>query len=432
MTATWNIPHTIALRYLLSGVALLFIILSQPNWRSYFFKNKILFLFFFYLIIHLILIPPDFRAAFATYKSQWFKFFLFIVIGAGAGLVLAKCDLNKVLLVLGLGFCIPPVLHLILSFNVMLSSGKIPWGHTGVSVSHGDIGYSALAASLFLAPLIFNNTPSKFIKQFSLVALLLCLMSLLIAQSRGGIIFYFFSVGGAFGIYAYSKSKLQNQRYFLYLIPLIPIIFAVFLKFQIHEMHQQSKWNGMIERTTFGFIGDDPLKINCEGPELIYSILAEKNIAITPEIERYIRNTIDGDGARILAARGAIYLSVIYPFGIDGSKNSYQIALTQYCKKPPSIMLANAHVGWLDTSLSIGIPGALLLLAYFLSCFSIARSSYKNKPSLLVISTSLMLVSLIWLIRSCFDSSQRDQMLEMQAFVMSYLSAVLFSRNDES
>ena len=86
----WNIPHTIAGRYICEGILLLTTIFYKPNWKLFFQNVKILLVFFIYLLIHLIFFSKNFNTAFSNFRGEWMHFILFSIIGAGVGLTLGK------------------------------------------------------------------------------------------------------------------------------------------------------------------------------------------------------------------------------------------------------------------------------------------------------------------------------------------------------
>jgi O-antigen ligase len=111
------------------------------------------------------------------------------------------------------------------------------------------------------------------------------------------------------------------------------------------------------------------------------------------------------------------------PMGINGSKQAYQIAITRFCGKPPAIFISHTHNAWIDTSLAIGIPGAILLLLVMLNYgwqgFRMIKQDNQINPFALALFASAG----IWILRGVLDSTLRDQMLEMQAFILAFLLA---------
>lgn len=424
VVSIWCISGTIAARYILSGLALIMLLWLQPKWKTFFSQNKIVLVFFVYLLIHLFFLSSDFYSALRAFRGEWLKLMLFLIFGAGLGLLTRHLDKERLILAMGLAFCVPLVQHLFLTMKVMSSSFHIPWGYVGIVSNHGDLGYTSFSASLLLSPLLIFGSNLKD-RVFAAIGLVICFLSVIIAQSRGGLIFTALPMLVMLMIFI-----LQNRRSKKVIASIILVAgLATTLIVQFNSLNQSSKWNGMIERAKFGLIGDDPLEINCEGSEYIEQLLESQGTEITPKIQELIKFTVDGDGARVLTARGAVKLAFIYPWGFDQSKVSYQLAITKYCEEKPKIMLANAHNGWLNASLAIGLPGAVL---YFLVVIGFFRQGIRGQTHSKVTSTALVLTASLWILRSMLDASMQDQMLEMQVFVMAFLAAMLAADPSEN
>ena len=115
-----------------------------------------------------------------------------------------------------------------------------------------------------------------------------------------------------------------------------------------------------------------------------------------------------------------------YLFAIDGSKNSYSIAVDLACGHPRYFKLEHAHNEWLNMSFAISISGAiiyfLLLLSYTKYAVSFRKEEYKNiYPEAVMLSSFAM----IWILRTFFDDVHKDHMLQMQCFVMMLLFGYL-------
>jgi hypothetical protein len=195
--------------------------------------------------------------------------------------------------------------------------------------------------------------------------------------------------------------------------------------FKIAQSMDPQRWEGTISRLEMGFKGD-ALRTNCEGIEVLQNDLIAQGTEITPEILKILESIKDGDGARMMAARSAIQLMAINPMGINQSRLGYDIALEKYCGYQPKIELLNSHNGWFDTALAIGVIGAIL---YLLVCLNFLRyglkTSFQKNKELVPYGVALFSLGFIWIVRSIFDSSQRDQMLEMQIFTLCLLSSYI-------
>lgn len=419
--------HTIAARYLLAGLLLIIVVISNPNWKEFFRENKILLIFFAYLIIHLIFFSTDFKFALDNFRAGWMKSILFSLIGAGAGLLISKDHPRKLMLCLGLAFSVPLLMHLAFSLHEGLQRGAIPWTYWGINTTHGDLGYAALHATIFFSVFFLYQAKNYYEKTLVLFLLSACIASPLIAGTRGGtafvlIVLVFVSL---VNLAVKFHDKITLKRQCLGLLAILAVLIAVV---SIGSATDPGRWTGVVARLEMGLKGD-PIKINCEGIGALRKILEDEGQVITPEISRILQSINEGDGARVMAARAALLLSAANPMGINQSKRAYQLALSKVCN--PAILLAHSHVGWIDTALSIGIPGAIL---YFLVLLNFARLGLRsiqsdeiNRPY----AVALFTMSTIWIIRAFIDSTQRDHLLEMQMFTIAFLYGFIVSHKNQ-
>jgi hypothetical protein len=183
------------------------------------------------------------------------------------------------------------------------------------------------------------------------------------------------------------------------------------------------RWGGSISRAIAGLQGDAN-SVFCNGVEILRKEYQSKGVPITPQIESEFNAIKDGDGARIMVARSGFHLTSEHPMGINGSKQAYQIAMNQFCGKTPTILISHAHNGWIDTALAIGIPGALLLLFIIINYGVQGFRLSKGLEPFNAIGLALFASAIIWVLRALLDSTLRDQMLEMQAFIFPFLLAL--------
>jgi hypothetical protein len=417
----WNIPHTIAARYVCEGLLLILTLSFALDWKPILSKSKLVILFICYLFIQLLFFSTDLKSGLSGFKSEWMHFILFTVAGAGAGLIASKRKSENTLLYLGIAFAAPLLIHLSLSVIKGVAIGAFPWRYWGINEIHGDLGYTALQASILLSTYCLCASKARWQYILSLVLLLSCIASPLIAQSRGGVIFaivgILFTVSTYFVI-AQKKSGFSAKS----LATLITAIICVGFLVKIGISVDPTRWGGTLSRALVGFHGD-PNALYCNGIDSLRNSLKAEGVYITPEIEAGIKSVEDGDGARVMAARSGLRMALENPMGINGSKQAYQIAITRFCGKPPAIAISHTHNAWIDTSLAIGIPGAILLLLVFLHYgwqgFQMIRQHNQINPFALALFVSAG----IWILRGALDSTLRDQMLEMQAFIFAFLLA---------
>ncbi len=426
----WNIPHTIAGRYICEGILLLTTIFYKPNWKLFFQNVKILLVFFIYLLIHLIFFSKNFNTAFSNFRGEWMHFILFSIIGAGVGLTLGKKNNPKILLYLAIAFSIPLYIHLILFLYKGLSIGAIPWGYWGINEIHGDFGYPALEAGILLLTFCLYQAQKKSERYLAIALLGFCILSPLLATSRGGT---GFTIAGILFVFMYhllnrSKSKISISKKAAYILATLFLMLGVY---KVGMISSPDRWGGIISRLSIGLQGN-PSETYCIGIEALKSALKEKGIIITPEIQKGLDSVVDGDGARMMAARSGSIMALKNPMGIDQSKQAYQQAITAFCGNPPKIFIAHAHNGWIDTALGIGIPGAILLLLVLLKYAQLGYKALQENLAGSAYGVALFGSSIMWIFRGLLDSTMRDQMLEMQSFIFALLLGLILSARNKS
>ena len=415
----WTIPHTIAARYVCEGLLLILSLSSRLEWSLILNKSKLLLLFFAYLLVQLFFFSTDLKTGFQGFKSEWMHFIVFTIIGAGTGLYIAKQKTADVLLYLGAAFLIVPLVHLVLSLLKFIEAGSIPWGYWGINDHHADLGYKALFASLFLSTFLFFEAKKRLLTWLSALLLIACIVSPLVAQSRGGVIFVLLSFLFVFLTFTFISQLRRSFGFRDFFILIMSLIF-VGLIIKIGVAADPNRWGGMVTRALVGFHGD-PNLVYCNGIENLRNALIAEGIAITPQIEAGIKSVEDGDGARVMAARSGLVMALENPMGINGSKHAYKIAITQFCHKPPALFIPHTHNGWIDTALAIGIPGAFFLFLLMLSYASQGFQMIKDGNRINPFAIALFISALIWILRGVLDSTLRDHMLEMQAFTFALL-----------
>ena len=222
-----------------------------------------------------------------------------------------------------------------------------------------------------------------------------------------------------------SKGKSLSIKSKALLLLSAPILLIVI--YQVGLIKDPNRWGGVISRISVGFEGN-PSLVYCTGIEALEEALETKGIEITPSIQKGLDSVVDGDGARIMAARSGISLMLENPMGINQSKQAYQQAIELHCGSKPKIFIAHAHNAWIDTALAIGIPGAILLLLTLINYAKLGCENLSTNPALSPYAMALFASACMWILRGLLDSTMRDQMLEMQAFIFSTLFGIILSK----
>lgn len=428
LIGTWNIPHTIGLRYISAAALLFFTALEKPKIFFFLKKCPILVITILYLIFHLFIISDNLFLSINSFKQEWSKFIFFSFLGASLGFYVSRIYSKDIYLLFGIAFCAPLVIHLVLFVKKLTEETDLPYGYTGLSLSHGDLGYAALQSSIFLTIYILFNKTYSLKNMVGIIFLTFCFLSPYFSQSRGGLIFTFISVLLVSVIFFSNKLETTIVKKALFLVALM--ILTIFFAFKITSIALNDKWQDVNGRITIGFLGD-PLKVMCNGIGETKQAYQEKNGAISPQTEKIISEVDSGTTSRIVVAKAGLQLLIENPLGLYGSKEAYQIAISRICA--PTITMSNTHNGWLDLALAIGIPGLVIFLFLYLYNFTLGiRALSSNDLSISAAGLALSASTLIWFLRGFLDATSRDQMLEIQGFIMALMaSLILFLKTNK-
>ena len=421
----WNIPHTIAARYACEALLLILVLCYPLNWGAIQDRSKLIFVFVIYLLIQIFFFSSDLKVALLSFKSEWMHFILFSLAGAGSGLLIAKKQVSNILFYLGFAFSVPILIHLTLLAIKVFSVGYIPWGYSGLSNSHGDLAYSSLQAVIFLSVFLLCQAKQASNKLLCVFLLFACVLSVVFAQSRGGLLFIVLSgllTWIAFIFFAKSNKSLNLKN--IALAFLFLTAFALIAEFGTH--HNPQRWLESPIRA-LSALNSDPFLGLCSTPNTSEFNDSEIQTTLNSEQIEARSRIMHGDSARVILAKAGFVLSLDYPLGINGVRGAYQQAIINYCGGLPFVEYSHTHNAWLDTSLAIGIPGAILLLLIMLNYgwqgFKMIGRSKQLNPFAL----ALFISAGVWILRGMLDSSLRDQMLEMQAFILAFLLASAIS-----
>ncbi len=422
LLATWNIPHTIAVRYISSIALFFFLALEKPKILFFLREQPILIFLIFYILLHTVVISDNKVLSMQGFIQEWVKFIYFSLLGTYLGFYLSKNYAKGIYLFLGIAFCAPLVIHLSLLIERSVAQGYLAYGYSGLSISHGDLGYAALQSSIFLTIYIFLSKTFSLKKVLGIVLLVFCFLSPYFSQSRGGLIFAFLSTLLVFVIYLINKWKASNFKKLLTAICLLAL--AIFIAFKFTSIILGEKWQDLNERINIGLLGN-PIKIMCHGIDEVKTVYQEKYKEISPRVEKIISEIDSGTTSRVTVVRAGLELLIENPLGLYGSKEAYQIAISRKCT--PTITMSNTHNGWLDLALALGIPGLLVFLCLYSSYLTLGiRALTSDHEPTSTVGLALSISVIIWFFRGLLDATSRDQMLEIQGFVMALMASLIF------
>ena len=430
-------------------------------------------------IIYLFLFPlwaplPD--IAWDNLRGQWGESIVAWVVGLGA--LVAIGNRRPGIGVLAMASAFPLMVHLFLSllayiglfsdnfyqvianrsldglgFEIMrwFQKGFIPLnphhpldeGFKGIEVMHGNLGYTSSVAISLLAAKLFGSAKKYSIRTTlpCVVAIGACFLSLLIARSRGAMLFNA-AILCAGIIWNFARSSTQENYAISHFKNILMsrsrsgvgiFILLMLLVVGTLGLRTDARWQGMGDRIAAGFLIADPLTTLCSGlserdEARIRVRLSDRPPAYIDEVVNSVR---DGDGGRVVLMRAGSILMLENPAGLDGSRQSYERLMKKKCRGTPVLNYSHSHNSWFDLSLALGYVGVVLFAATFMTFVIVAvkRASTANEVE---ISMALGMLALFWFFRGFFDSLYREHYLEMQAIMLIYLYQLLIWRKSKN
>jgi len=465
---------TIALRNLLLLVLICTVItclvlapkrLMLPVSNGFRLVPWILVLWVLYLLFFpLLAVQPD--VAWQNLKGQWIESVLAWVVGFGAVMLLGQRGPGLWSLALASAF--PLAFHLLLclfawfgffgnDYQSFDSLGEIwqayirqiqsntsmtwqwhdfPIGYRGIEPMHGNLGYAACQAIALFGVCFFVAWRERDQKKlyFATLAVVLCFLSILVARSRGAVLFGLLVVLATGAVYRFrwkpapaahtkvEKSGRLSVRGSMGAIGVLCLLILVAYQSVAHD----PRWHSMVDKVRLGLFIEKPTSILCDGlPLELDNEIRRGLVGHGPE---YIEDVLEGlkgqDGGRLLLMRAGLDLVLENPKGLDGSRQSYQKLMEKKCGHVPQLHFAHSHQSWMDLSLALGWVGALLF-GCMMFRFMHEGWRYTDNPALVTWATALFLISSFWIIRGLVDSLYREHYLQMQALLLGYFYARL-------
>lgn len=410
LLSIWNFPHTIALRYILTLIIILILLINKPKINQYHIPYYFGIIFLVFNVIHLFF-SSDFNQEYKNFIAENLKIVVYTFVGVGSGIIIYDNHKKIIFPYFGIALALPIIVYFSFSIHYLFLHSSLPWGNLWFHETHGDFAYASLMALPILLVSVYSFKNLKIKSIFSILLIVLILFMLIVAKSRGGVIFGLFSIAIFLILYFSINNKLNLKN-------IILIFFSTFILFIIAYIIDPSKWINLFSKISLGF-SVNPIEVLCTNPE---DFNYKK---IKPDI---YNSMIGGDIARVIGARLGLSMILEYPNGILLSKEAFQIALDDICD-PNYLILANAHNGWIDFALANGVLGLFILFSYYLILIIFSLSNlYLDKSKNLVnyYSVTLLVMVILWTLRALLDSSLRDHMLEMQAYIFAILATLAY------
>lgn len=421
--------------------------------------------FVFLFLFPLWAVYPD--EAWANLREQWGQSMLAWLIGFGTVWVLGTRGPG--LWALALASAFPLALHLLVtlaawagllgqpvpmaySFQEVtarlaeLLSGRGSWAgwqslqlpFRGVEDMHGNMGYAANQAMALLCVLLVQGWRGGPVRQAWTAFLIMgvCLISLLVASSRGGILFFpvilvaAVLVGYLRHVFSTPEQKRPRsaQTIVFWMAGLILGMAVAGMAWNV--ISQDSRWRTMYDKMSIGLSLPRPANVLCEGlsPEQEQQIRREYSHRESAYVD-YLLAGIQQDIGRMLLMRVGLDLVRENPRGQDGARGSYQKLIERKCGHVPVMTFAHLHQSWMDLALGLGWAGATLF-AWVLLYFLRAGWHALDRPAAAHWGLALLLLAGFWFLRGFTDSLYREHYLQMQALLMAYLyGRILIARS---
>ncbi|HCY15342.1 MAG: hypothetical protein A2Z93_03615 [Curvibacter sp. GWA2_64_110] len=399
--------------------------------------------------------------AWQNLKGQWIESLLAWLVGFGAVMLLGRQGPS--LWALALASAFPLAIHLSLclfgwvgllgedyqsldtlggiwhAFSRQLHTGfeavgkwrDFPLGFRGIEPMHGNLGYAACQAIALFGICFFLAWRERNQRRLYLatLAIAICFSSILIARSRGAVLFALLVllVTGAVYRFRWSPVSMMDSgmkktgplsiKWSIGVIGALCMLILVAYQSVRHD----ARWHSMMDKVQLGLFLENPLDILCEGlPLEVESRIRDQLADHSPD---YIDDVLGGlkgqDGGRLLLMRAGLGLVFEHPNGLDGSRQSYQKLMENKCGHTPRLHFAHSHQSWIDLSLALGWVGVLLFAGVM---FYFMRQGWRSmeNSNFLAFGTALFLLSAFWITRGMVDSVYREHYLQMQAVLLAY------------
>ena len=417
---------------------------------------RILWVWFLFLFLF-PLFSKDWHVALVNVKGEWLEGVLAFFVSFCAVIFISRFYTS--LWAFALASLFPLALHLIMAFlawggvlekslpdNVSISSvvgytwGRylqmgwhwqmFPWGFRGLEPMHGNLGYTACQGLALLCAIFFQSLSQR--KWIQLSASVLCIAtafaSILIADSRGAIIFGFLlccSMAVVYFLRCSCRAKREFAPSFRFKVGVALLLIALgilFSSFAYLSFRSDSRWALMLDKIEIGVDAPDPVGFLCNGISDEYRQTIHARYASNGEeyIDELMKGLEGQDGGRILLMRTAFKMVQEHPFGLDGSRYAFKELMALECGHPPVLAFAHSHEGWFDTALALGWAGAVLY-ASLLMYFALKGWAYMTEDGVWPFAFALFGIGLFWLLRGTADSMYREHYLQMQALVLGVL-----------
>ncbi len=174
LISIWNFPHTIALRYVLTLIIILLLLINKPKINQYHIPYYFGIIFLVFNVLHLFF-SNDFNQEYKNFIAENLKIIIYTFVGVGSGIIIFDYHKKIIFHYFGIALAIPIIVYFLFSIHYLLLHSSLPWGNFGFHETHGDFAYASLMALpiLLVSIYYFKNFEIKNILSILLINLIL-------------------------------------------------------------------------------------------------------------------------------------------------------------------------------------------------------------------------------------------------------------------
>ncbi len=420
------VPHTIAVRYILSGVlifSLFYEIFKQKKFKNIFNYKEIkissmfLFILSIWILFEGVFISPFSSICIPEIKSQWFYPVIFFYIGIYLSMFF---DSKRVLQVIVVTLFIHVLYVDLFALHKYIYTHHLISRFAGLTDGPDKANYISNLLLAFLITEIINRVRFKksilsINNTVLLFMLIMTLLSELIEGMRNGVIaVLFMSLSTLFFI------LYNNKEYSFKFKIVISIGLIILLSIPaVYNFKNDNRWKTLIETI--------PISINTT---------KYKNWMYPDKLGMPVINgrTLSASNyERIAWASVGIKEIIKHPFGVGYSRNAFKHSL-ELDYKVHDLRIGQSHSGIIDLALGIGIPGLLMWIIFIFYLFRISIFEFKNRYNILAVLLFFNVTG--FFLRSVVDSNMRDHMfltfMLITGLVLGYISRDNSEKNNIS
>lgn len=410
-----NVSHTIALRYVL---LVLFLLYAAGHWRTSLAfirgSGKVLWAllaFVGYVYLHSLLFSNWPAVSLSEAGSQMLMGLLWFLVGGSIFWHRQTLSIKDVVMLAGALLCGVELGH---AGYVLATTGALPYQTAFTTATKLELTFFINTVLVFLAVRIFADFSARFDfasrlpRWFPYLALLLLLLASLMAGARNGLIGMVYLAFSMLGVFLYWERKRLGWKKTVLIIAAVCAAVGSMASYAYHKDTRNLVFIGSADmgwhyQTSKGWLRVEDYPKMADGQTVDPS--AYERVAWISRGLDLIRDNPLGYGY----GRNAFTRSLTH-LGIDNK-------------------VGHSHSGFIDLGVGLGIPGILLWLLFCLSLIVTGLRRFMREQN----TTGLVLALVVggFVGRMLIESIQRDHLLHLFLFICGALLAELLTRGGQ-